>query len=253
MNKLKVLSLGWGVQSFTLAAMSALGEIEKIDIAIHSDTTHERSATYSFAKKYTPWLAERGVEVVTVSDRKQVEKVDTNKTDIPAFTINLRGGKGMLRRQCTHRWKIVPMRRYLQKVRNGKPIEQWIGISTDEALRMRESDVKYITHRWPLIEKEMNRTDCKEWLKRHDLEIPPRSACVFCPYHDMKEWHDLKDYPADFQKAVAIDRTLRDRRPPFELFVHPACKPLENIDLRTETEKGQLSLWDEECAGVCGV
>lgn len=253
MDKIKVLSLGWGVQSFTLAAMSAVGEIEKIDLAIHSDTTHERSATYEFARKYTSWLAERGVEVQTVSDKKQSEKVDTNKTDIPAFTISSTGKKGMLRRQCTHRWKIVPMRRYLQKIRQGRQIEQWIGISTDEALRMKESDVKYITHRWPLIEKGMSRNDCKVWLENHGLEIPPRSACVFCPYHDMKEWHDLQEYPKDYQKAIAIDQTLRKKRPPYDLFVHPACIPLEDVDLRTEIEKGQMTLWDEECTGLCGV
>ena len=40
-NPLKILSLGWGVQSWTLAAMAALGEIPKPDFAVHSDTTHE--------------------------------------------------------------------------------------------------------------------------------------------------------------------------------------------------------------------
>ena len=36
---MKILSLGWGVQSFTLAAMAALDEIEKPAAAIHADTT----------------------------------------------------------------------------------------------------------------------------------------------------------------------------------------------------------------------
>jgi len=38
---MKSLSLGWGVQSFTLAAMVALGDLEPVDVAIHADTTHE--------------------------------------------------------------------------------------------------------------------------------------------------------------------------------------------------------------------
>ena len=53
---MKILSLGWGVQSFTLAAMAALGEIEPVDFAIHADTRHEFSGTYEFAKTWTPWL-----------------------------------------------------------------------------------------------------------------------------------------------------------------------------------------------------
>jgi len=35
--------------------------------------------------------------------------------------------------------------------------------------------------------------------------------------------------------------------------VHPARIPLVDVDLRSEQDKGQLSLWDNECAGVCGV
>ena len=60
------LSLGWGTQSFALAAMVALGELPPVDVAIHADTTHERTATYAFAEKWTPWLEARGVRVVTV-------------------------------------------------------------------------------------------------------------------------------------------------------------------------------------------
>ena len=32
---MRVISLGWGVQSFTLAAMAALGDIPPVDAAIH--------------------------------------------------------------------------------------------------------------------------------------------------------------------------------------------------------------------------
>ena len=50
----------------TLAAMSALGDLPPVDVAIHADTTHERSATYAYAQRWTPWLEARGVRVVTV-------------------------------------------------------------------------------------------------------------------------------------------------------------------------------------------
>ncbi len=248
-----VLSLGWGVQSWTLAAMSALGEIEKVDVAIHADTLHESSLTYDFAKRWTGWLEERGVKVVTVSTDFQDGTADKwGGVFIPAFTYSKKGN-GMLRRQCTQRWKIAPIKRWLQANRNKEPIEQWIGISTDEALRMKPSSVKYITHRWPLIERCMSRTDCKKWLTDHDLLIAPRSSCTFCPYHSTKEWRLRKSIGKDWKEAVAIDKSIRDIRPPFPLFVHPARIPLDEVDLRTQEEKGQLRLWDEECAGVCGV
>ena len=64
--KMTYLSLGWGVQSFAIAVMVAQGDLPMIDVAIHSDTGHEAAATYAHAAKWTPWLEERGVKVVTV-------------------------------------------------------------------------------------------------------------------------------------------------------------------------------------------
>ena len=58
--QLTYLSLGWGVQSWTLAAMVALGELPPVDLAIHADTTHEAAGTYAHAAKWTPWLEKPG-------------------------------------------------------------------------------------------------------------------------------------------------------------------------------------------------
>lgn len=247
------ISLGWGVQSFTLAAMSALGELDPVDVAIHADTTHESKLTYEFAARWTPWLEERGVRVVTVSDPEQSANVTTFKTDIPAFTVDNSDNSGMLRRQCTHRWKINPMRKWLQDNRNGATVEQWLGISLDEFQRMKDSDRKYIQHRWPLIERRMTRLDCMTWLDRHGIEIPPKSACTFCPFHSTAEWRRVKNTPEDWEKAVAVDEAIRSVRPPYDLFLHPSRIPLVDVDLRGEADRGQLSLWDAECSGVCGV
>lgn len=269
MTRLKAISLGWGVQSFTLAAMAALGELEPVDVAIHADTTHERKLTYEFAARWTPWLEERGVRVVTVSEPEQASKVTTEATDIPAFTVTrlLPGGTnevmipahtatnngGMLRRQCTHRWKIAPMRRWLQANRDGAVVEQWLGISLDEVQRMKDSDVKYVAHRWPLIERRMTRGDCVTWLERHGIEVPPKSACSFCPFHSTAEWRRVKNTPEDWEKAVAVDEAIRSVRPPYDLFLHMSRIPLVDVDLKSEADRGQLSLWDAECDGVCGV
>jgi len=247
--------LGWGVQSFTLAAMAALGEIDRIDYAVHADTHHESAMTYQFAERWTGWLDIRGIKVVTVDNGEN--EIITNRVGgeifIPSFTNTPSSNGGQLRRQCTQRWKIAPLRRWLQTNRNGAPVEMWIGISTDEALRMKPSDVKYITHRWPLIELGMSRKDCIKFLETHRLETPSKSACVFCPYHNTYEWRKTKEIKKDWDKAVAIDERIRNVRPPYDLFVHPSRKPLVSVDLRTEEQKGQMRLWDEECTGLCGV
>ena len=54
--KIVQASLGWGVQSWGMVAMIALGVLPPIDYAIHSDTGYERRETYAFAKNWTPWL-----------------------------------------------------------------------------------------------------------------------------------------------------------------------------------------------------
>jgi len=249
---MKVISLGWGIQSFTLAAMVALGELEPVDVAIHADTTHERTATYDFARRWTPWLEAHGVKVVTVKNTA-TELGEKNKVDIPAFTTD-GTSLGQIRRQCTSDWKIAPMRRWLQANRNRQPVEMWLGISLDEVQRMKDSGVQYITNRWPLIEKRMSRWDCQLWLDRHGLEIPPRSACVFCPFHSRSEWRDIRDNaPTDWKRAVEVDEAIRKARPPYDLFVNVQRKPLPECDLDGEIERGQLRLWDEECSGICGV
>jgi hypothetical protein len=257
---MKVISLGWGVQSFTLAAMVALGELEPVDFAIHADTTWERSDTYAFASQWTSWLEGHGVKVITVDDHEQAQKVHTNKTDIPAFTA-AEGVHGQLRRQCTGRWKITPMRRFIadEMERRGikktsGAVEQWLGISQDEWHRAKDSDVQYIKHRYPLLELKMTRGDCVTWLGNHSLPTPPKSACVFCPYHNRKAWQEMKrNGGQDWQTAIEVDTRIRDARPPYPLFVHPARIPLEEaVSIPEDHGMKQPGLFDQECdSGYC--
>jgi hypothetical protein len=253
---MKILSLGWGVQSFTLAAMSALGELEPIDAAIHSDTGYESQLTYEFAKRWTGWLEDHGVKVVTVHGTNGTldELFYTTKSGnkflrIPSFIKNQDGTSSIRPRQCTTNWKIVPMRRWEQKNRNKQPIEQWIGISLDEVERMRLSDVKYITHRWPLIEKRMTRLACINWLEKNGLEVPPKSACVFCPFHNIASWRRTKAVPEDWARAIELDEYIRFYDPPFEHYLANKLVPLAELDLSTPEENGQMSFFD--CSGTC--
>lgn len=263
---MRAISLGWGVQSFTLAAMAAVGEIEA-DVAIHADTFWEKPATYAFVRQWAPWLEAHGLRVVTVGKPNQaVEKVSTTWTDIPAFTATNSRNGGQLRRQCTQRWKIEPIRRWWREElkRTGVRktpgcIQSLQGISLDEFQRMRDSDVKWIVNEYPLVDLRMTRADCVAWLDRHGLEIPPKSACVFCPFQNLRSWHELKRTGGDgWNQAIAIDEAIRLVRPPFELFVHPSRVPLADA-VRLPEDQGyeQLELMEngyEGCdSGYCFV
>lgn len=234
-TKLKILNLGWGIQSWTMAAMCALDELPRPDFVIHSDTGWEHRQTYEFARQQTGWLIERGVKVTTVGDNLQSAKVTGENTDIPAFTSTA-GRGGQLRRQCTGRWKIQPIRRFISQELAGRAVrktpgvvEQWLGITTDEFMRAKSSDVKYIINRYPLLDLGMSRGDCVAWLNSRRLPIPPKSSCVFCPYKNRRSWEELKrEGGQDWETTLAVDTAIRKVRPPHDLFVHPARVPLED-------------------------
>jgi hypothetical protein len=243
-NPLKILSLGWGVQSWTLAAMAALGEIPMPDYAVHADTTHEMQGTYSHAAKWTPWLEEHGVPVVTVqateklvamSDGETYEE-NTNGMLIPAYTVKLQNLEmGQVHRQCTTQWKIAPLRRFARSIigkTSPECVEMWMGISLDEWQRMRTADVKYIKNVYPLVDRRLSRSYCAAWLEEHGLDIPPKSACTFCPYHNKDYWKRMKQAGgADWDEAVTVDEVIRDKGKgngkDFQLFIHSSGLPLE--------------------------
>jgi len=238
--------------------MSALGELPRVDVAIHADTTHERAATYAFAAEWTPWLEVRGVKVATVMGAQPPEELLSFKTDIPAFTM-ASGKAGKLRRQCTSDWKIAPIKRYLQAHRNGVQVEQWLGITKDEWHRAKDSDVKYIVHRFPLLELGMTRGDCLEWLSAHNLPSPGKSSCTFCPFHSKRAWQQIKrEGGPDWEEAVRVDDAIRNKRPPFALYIHSSRVPLaEAVTIPEDSGYSQLDMLasddvDAECdSGHC--
>ncbi len=253
---LRVLSLGWGIQSTTLAAMSALGYIERFDHIVHADTTHESVHTYDYAAKWTPWYGERGIDIVTVQGSRTsvVEPFDKGPAVmIPAFTTSLEGKPGQIRRQCTHDWKIAPIRKFIRtQIGNPQPgdVELVQGISFDEWMRQRSSDVKYIVNSYPLVEQRITRAACVQWLESHSIEVPPKSACTFCPFHSVGLWKQMKrDGGPDWDHALAVDAAIREKRPSFSLYIHPNRLPLADaVRIPEDHGASQLEL-DMPCDG----
>lgn len=272
-----IISLGWGVQSFALAAMSALKVLPKVDVAIHADTTHERTPTREFAERWTPWLEERGIRVITVTPKRATgsDVANWGGVFIPAYTQESKlRKKGLLRRQCTREWKIEPSRRWIRKnIKKGEMVEQWLGITYDEVLRVKPSDVKYVKNRWPFLEPEMwresdidkitnvqydsfggyvlTRGNVVDWLLSQGLEVPQKSACTFCPYHSNREWTNIKTYPSDWQEAVKVDQEIRGLRPGLQSYIHHSRTELAQVQLEVIVDNGDQ--FNNECEGVCGI
>ena len=271
----QVISLGAGVQSTTMFLMACHGEIEpKPDFAIFADTGWEPKKVY----KHLEWLKtkayEFGVPIITVQksnirddlltavDADVQSKNQVRFANFPFFVKNKDGSISMLKRQCTKEYKIEVIQKaireqigYQPRQRIKEKVVEWIGISTDEIMRVKPSRVSWIEHRWPLIELGMNRLDCMNWLTRNGYPIPPKSSCIGCPFHDDRLWLEMKrEAPEEWEEVVKVDYEIRKlKRFKNEVYLHRSCVPLDQVDLN----ENQLDLFDDgfinECEGMCGV
>ena len=266
---LHILSLGAGVQSSTLALMAAKGEITPMpDCAIFADTGAEPKAVYDWLdwlEKQLPFPVHRVMHKDGLLADLEGALNGGRFASVPFYTESNNSSGGLMRRQCTREYKITPIRQKIRDLlglekgqRAGKEIlvSQYIGISTDEAGRMKPSMDKWIKNRWPLIENNISRLNCMEWMESNGYPKPVKSACTFCPYHDDALWRDMKmNDPESFSSAVKIDGKIRGgvRGTKQRLFLHSSLKPLDEVDFRNAEDVGQGRLFDDECEGMCGI
>ena len=200
---------------------------------------------------------------------------------------------GMIKRQCTSEYKSEPIESFIKmqilglSPRGRWPVEQrvqhWFGISCDEFTRARAPILRskkgktqpqrWKSHFYPLIGMEFfadgktqthadmkptTRLGCLDWLEAHGYPRPPRSACLGCPFHSDSEWREIKSRPDEWADVVEFDRAIRNcgglRG---QAFLHRSLRPLDEIDFRSDSERGQMQLFDgvaeNECTGMCGV
>ena len=240
---LRILSLGAGVQSSTLALMIAHGELPMVDAAIFADTGAEPKGVYD----WLDWLESKlPFPVHRVNNGSLLNDVLTRKdgfNPIPAYTDG-----GMGRRQCTHQYKLRPLRWKMRELADGQPVECLVGISLDEAHRMKPTGLKWCVNSWPLIEQNMTRQDCLNWMAAHGYSRPPRSACTFCMFKRDSEWRETKQDAASWAQAVEVDRSLRANGE----YLHRSLNPLEDVDFRNAEDFGQIDAFGNECEGLCG-
>jgi hypothetical protein len=270
---MRILSLGAGVQSSTLALMMAKGEIEPAAHAVFADTQAEPEHVYRWLDWLEPLLP-FPVHRVTAGSLKDdfLATLTGEKTRCgqpPFFVRNpdndgtpVSDSSGMLWRKCTKEYKLNPIRKKVRELSGGKPVDQIIGISLDEYMRMKPSRVKYITNVYPLVDMRITRYGCLNWMAEHyPGHVPPKSACYFCPYTHNLRWRDMKmNDPDSWKQATEFDDALRLRRTAKlaagikgVIFVHRSMTPLRDVDLRTATDMGQGDMFTNECEGMCGV
>jgi hypothetical protein len=168
---------------------------------------------------------------------------------------------GMVRRQCTKEFKVVPIEKFCrreilglrpgQRAPSKSVIGKFQGITLDESARMkaprepwqsfvypfvqtatrheRNSDIRYTD--WKELGRYYTREECERWLQDNYPGIRvPRSACLGCPFHTDAEWREIKSRPEEWETVLTLDRHLRTiaskKAAPY---LHRSRKPLDEL------------------------
>lgn len=269
--KLRVILNGIGVQSVAMYLLAERGLIgPKPDYSITSDTGDETSgAMENLAFLRSPNMActipIHVVQRASMSEdyAKAIGARAKRIENAPFFIRNDDGSRGILARKCTRHYKIDSNEREIRRLlglAKGQHapripvVEQWMGITVDEAHRVAPSRHPFIQHRHPLIEIGWSRWDCSNWLEREYGIRAASSGCRRCPYRDDEEWQEMKvRYPDDFEVACQADEAIRHGLPGVKrpAYIHDSLKPLREIDFAAEVERKRGTLFGAH-SGMCG-
>jgi len=152
----EVLNLGAGVQSSRVLLGACKGELPKFDVAIFADTKAEPAAVYENLVFLQSQADEAGIPLVVrsrgdlradaIEFRRSGKSADGKRhASVPVFIRNHDGTRGRVNRQCTAKYKIEVVEKFIRRELLGLParsripkgviVRQWFGISDDEATR----------------------------------------------------------------------------------------------------------------------
>ena len=270
-QKLRILSLGAGVQSSALAMLIEQGKVPMVDAAIFADVGAEPDNVIEWLK----WLKTKVSYPIYVVQWRNLKEDLINvtlgkykKVPIPFFSLSDDNKKGMARRMCTADYKIKPVTQKIRELLGLKPkekakkdtvVELLMGISLDEVQRMKVNQIKYIQNQYPLIDMRWNRQKCISWFEENYKLTPPRSACTFCPFHSNAEWLRVKQNKKEWEDVIKLEKAFNDNRKLIsevtgvkdKIFFTRKCEPISEIDFDEKTD--QLDLFNNECEGYCGI
>lgn len=237
-------SLGGGVQSTVIVDM-ALAEGWPMEAVVFADTGEEQAHTLAVVRHLEAKCEAAGIPFAVVKGENGKPLVDwyRDQESIPFVT----------RRSCTDHFKIRPVRRWLTE--NGfRPVNVALGITTDEAHRARDSDRKWATNVYPLLDLGMSRQDCRAYLDA-EWDGPPvqKSGCIGCPMHGRKGYAKLlRDDPEEYARWEAMEangRHFGDAKRYHTLL--PNGPPLGVLREQIEKQSTLGAFDDSDVAGLC--
>jgi hypothetical protein len=242
------MSYGGGKQTVAIITLILEGKLPKPDLIVMADTSYEVTTTFEYLNQVVqPALKEIGLQVeIAGHDLAKHDLYKSGKLLLPAFTRQ-NGTVGKLPTFCSDEWKQRVIRRWLRE-KGVNDTDVWLGISLDEAERMKPSGLNWYRHIYPLIEiLPMHRSQCVNQILSYGWKVPHKSRCKFCPNQSPLAWKQLKDLEnGDFDLALALDAEIRTKDP--NVYLHPSGLPLGKGVEQTER---QSDMFDGCDSGYC--
>jgi len=224
-TRTQVWSCGGGTQSAAIAALIIQGRLPKPDIALIIDTEREKQSTWDYYNNIlVPKLRKVNVELIRIAKSEfcSIDLVaDTGQIMLPGYTV-IDGKQVKQSGFCSTHWKKRVAQRFVRSI-GVKQCYNWLGISTDEMKRVRQSDLLWWQNKYPLIfEVPMSRQKCIELvMDEMGWPKPPRSSCWMCPNMGEEEIFEL---PMDeIDKRLELQNQLQVIDPNFTLEKADGC------------------------------
>jgi hypothetical protein len=289
-KQINVISWGGGTQS-TALMLWMLERNYLIDYIIFADTGDENQMVLEQMIKISDYVKKKYDRdiIITKKESKHGDLYQeqllffSNKiertTIVPFYVLDpiTKEMNKLPGRQCTVDYKIkqilkeIRTREGLKKFDKRKhKINMFIGFTVDELSRVKDSPSSFIINKYPLVDMNLTKLDCIEYVKNNLGFTPRSSACNMCFALTFDRVFEIyKDDPRSWKKLLDLDDAMEHydhSRIKAEVFMFKwqakLNKRLKHIDMdliKEEKDKyKQLSIFDiyedEEqmsCSGGC--
>ena len=228
---------GGGVDSTAIAVLICQGVLPKPDFAYMINTRFEKQRTWQYVNNILiPNLNKVDIKLHIIPSLN-ANIIKSNQVVIPAYKRK----EGIIKKLSTRcgAWKKPIAQRWLRR-QGVKACWNWVGISADEAQRIKMSLTLWFQLAYPLIQLKISRLECKSIISKMGWPPAPRTSCFMCPQQSDRDWKDMKfNFPEDWKKAVAIDNFINNK---YNTFLHGSCVPLDRIDFKNNGQKNDPNI-----------
>ena len=227
------ISFGGGVNSVAMMLYLYSEDPGRTDFeSVFVDHGTDYPMTYDYLEMFQKYLKDEGYPPITVIRPKEKNLYD--------YCFEHRMVPSIHPRWCTRQFKIKPLFDYYKK-----PCFQMIGIDAGESKRARISVEDGVENRYPLIELNINREECSQLIKWHNIPIPPKSGCFICPYQTPYQWRELRfNHPDLFCRAEQLEKRNMEYR------ISKGKKPMylspRKASLRAVVEETQAQIFEQD-------